>query len=37
MAEHSTDYARVATLDEELRAVRGQREQAEDDWLLLAT
>ncbi|HAN70082.1 MAG TPA: glycerophosphodiester phosphodiesterase, partial [Actinobacteria bacterium] len=37
MAEHSTDYSRVATLDEELRAVRGQREQAEDDWLLLAT
>ncbi len=37
MAEHSTDYARIASLDEELRTVRAQREQAEEKWLGLAT
>ncbi len=37
MAEHSTDYARIASLDEELRTVRAQREQAEEEWLGLAT
>ncbi len=36
LAEHATDYGRVATLDAELRAVTGQREAAEEAWLVLA-
>ncbi|RKR88639.1 ATPase subunit of ABC transporter with duplicated ATPase domains [Micromonospora pisi] len=36
MAEHATDYAKVAELDNELRAVRAEREQTEETWLALA-
>lgn len=36
LAEHATDYAKVAELDEQLRAVRGEREQTEHAWLALA-
>ncbi|MEV4630695.1 ABC-F family ATP-binding cassette domain-containing protein [Micromonospora sp. NPDC049523] len=36
MAEHSTDYAKVAELDGQLRAVRAEREQIEESWLSLA-
>jgi ATPase subunit of ABC transporter with duplicated ATPase domains len=36
LAEHATDYARVAELDAELRDVREQREQAEEAWLELS-
>jgi ATP-binding cassette subfamily F protein uup len=36
LAEHATDYERVATLDAELRAVRAEREAAEEAWLLLS-
>jgi ABC transport system ATP-binding/permease protein len=37
MAEHAADYAKVAELDAELRAISAQRQQAEDEWLSLAT
>lgn len=36
MAEHATDFERVAELDGELREVRGQREELELRWLELA-
>src|SRR5581483_11258971 len=36
MARHATDYAKVTELDAALRAVRAEREQAEEDWLVLA-
>jgi len=36
LAEHATDYARVAELDGELREVRAEREKAEEAWLTLA-
>ncbi|MFI6760295.1 ABC-F family ATP-binding cassette domain-containing protein [Micromonospora sp. NPDC050417] len=36
MAEHATDYAKVAELDNQLRAVRAEREQTEETWLALA-
>ncbi|MFC6015057.1 ABC-F family ATP-binding cassette domain-containing protein [Plantactinospora solaniradicis] len=36
LAEHSTDYNRVAELDAQLRAVRAEREQTEEAWLALA-
>jgi ATPase subunit of ABC transporter with duplicated ATPase domains len=36
LAEHSTDYNRVAELDGQLRAVRAEREQTEEAWLALA-
>ena len=37
MAEHAADYAKVAELDAELRAISAQRQAAEDEWLSLAT
>lgn len=37
MAEHAADYAKVAELDAELRAISAQRQAAEDEWLTLAT
>jgi ABC transport system ATP-binding/permease protein len=36
LAAHATDYAKVAELDAELRAVVAEREAAEEQWLLLA-
>jgi ATP-binding cassette subfamily F protein uup len=36
LAEHATDYARVAELDAELRAVTAERESAEQSWLELS-
>ena len=36
MAEHATDFGRVAELDAELREVRGRREELEMRWLELA-
>jgi ATPase subunit of ABC transporter with duplicated ATPase domains len=36
LAEHATDYEKVASLDAELRAVRAERAQAEEEWLTLA-
>ncbi|MDW5326448.1 ABC-F family ATP-binding cassette domain-containing protein [Plantactinospora sp. KLBMP9567] len=36
MAEHATDYTRIAELDGQLRAVRAEREQTEEAWLALA-
>jgi ABC transport system ATP-binding/permease protein len=36
LAAHATDYVRLAELDAELRAVRAEREQAEETWLMLA-
>ncbi|MFY1675092.1 ABC-F family ATP-binding cassette domain-containing protein [Plantactinospora sp. WMMB334] len=36
LAEHATDYGRVAELDGQLRAVRAEREQTEEAWLTLA-
>ncbi|MBE1486899.1 ABC-F family ATP-binding cassette domain-containing protein [Plantactinospora soyae] len=36
LAEHATDYGRVAELDGQLRAVRAEREQTEEAWLALA-
>ncbi len=36
LAEHATDYERVAALDAELRDVRIQREQLEEAWLELS-
>jgi ATPase subunit of ABC transporter with duplicated ATPase domains len=35
LAAHATDYEKVATLDAELRAVREEREAAEERWLAL--
>jgi ATP-binding cassette subfamily F protein uup len=36
LAEHATDYAKVAELDAELRATVAEREAAEEAWLELA-
>jgi ATPase subunit of ABC transporter with duplicated ATPase domains len=36
LAEHSTDYEKVAALDRELQDVRREREAAEEAWLLAA-
>jgi ATP-binding cassette subfamily F protein uup len=36
LAEHATDFARVAELDADLRTVIADREAAEESWLLLA-
>jgi ATP-binding cassette subfamily F protein uup len=36
LEEAATDYAKVAELDEELRAVRAAREEAEEAWLVLS-
>jgi ABC transport system ATP-binding/permease protein len=36
LAEHATDFSRVAELDAELRTVIAEREAAEEAWLLLA-
>ena len=36
LAEHATDYAKVADLDARLREVRGERERVEEEWLSLA-
>ncbi|HEX6969284.1 MAG TPA: ABC transporter ATP-binding protein, partial [Micromonosporaceae bacterium] len=36
LAEHATDYVRLAELDSRLQAVRAERERAEEAWLVLA-
>jgi ATP-binding cassette subfamily F protein uup len=36
LAEHATDYEKVAALDQELRDVKVEREAAEEAWLLAA-
>ncbi len=36
LAEHATDFERVAGLDAELRDVLARRDAAEDEWLLLS-
>ncbi len=36
LAEHATDYERVATLDAELKEVRSERERLEEEWLHLS-
>ena len=36
LAVHATDYVKLTELDEQLRAVRAEREQAEEAWLALA-
>jgi ATPase subunit of ABC transporter with duplicated ATPase domains len=36
LAAHATDYAKVAELDAQLRAVRAEREETEETWLALA-
>jgi len=36
LAEHATDYAKVAALDEELRQTQQRQGEAEDAWLALA-
>ncbi|MGH3374303.1 MAG: ABC-F family ATP-binding cassette domain-containing protein [Actinoallomurus sp.] len=36
MAEHATDHEKLLTLDAELRAVRTEREETEEQWLELA-
>jgi ABC transport system ATP-binding/permease protein len=36
MARHATDYARIADLDAQLKAVQADRAEAEDAWLALA-
>ena len=36
LAEHATDYERVATLDAELKEVRAERERLEEEWLNLS-
>jgi len=36
LATHATDYEKVATLDAELRAVRAERDAAEEEWLTVA-
>jgi ATP-binding cassette subfamily F protein uup len=35
LAEHATDFARVTTLNEELRVIQTQREALEEEWLAL--
>ncbi|HET6816535.1 MAG TPA: ABC-F family ATP-binding cassette domain-containing protein [Mycobacteriales bacterium] len=36
LAEHATDYERVAELDGQLRALAAEREELEESWLMLA-
>lgn len=36
LAAHATDHEKLLALDAQLRAVRAEREQAEDAWLTLA-
>ncbi|MFD0783152.1 ABC-F family ATP-binding cassette domain-containing protein, partial [Micromonospora azadirachtae] len=36
LAEHATDYAKVAELDGQLKDLRAEREQTEESWLALA-
>jgi DNA repair exonuclease SbcCD ATPase subunit len=36
LASHSTDYAKVAELDAQLRDLRAERERTEEEWLALA-
>jgi len=36
MARHATDYARIAELDAQLKAVQAERAEAEEAWLALA-
>ena len=36
LAVHATDYEKVTELDAQLRAVQAEKEQAEEDWLVLA-
>jgi ATP-binding cassette subfamily F protein uup len=36
LAEHATDYAKVAELDEALRALTAERAALEEQWLVLA-
>jgi ATPase subunit of ABC transporter with duplicated ATPase domains len=36
MAEHATDYAKVAALDEDLRALLEERARVEEEWLTVA-
>jgi ABC transport system ATP-binding/permease protein len=36
MAVNATDYERVATLDERLRALAAERLELEEEWLTLA-
>jgi ATP-binding cassette subfamily F protein uup len=36
MAQHATDHEKLLTLDEELRTVRTEREELEEQWLELA-
>jgi ATP-binding cassette subfamily F protein uup len=36
LAQNATDYEKVAALDAELRTVRAERAQTEEDWLALA-
>ncbi len=36
LAEHATEFAKVAALDAELRAVLARRESAEEEWLVLS-
>ena len=37
LADHATDYAKVAELDAELRSITAERQRAEEEWLALAT
>jgi ABC transport system ATP-binding/permease protein len=36
LAEHATDYEKVASLDAELRSVQAERSRTEEEWLALA-
>jgi ATP-binding cassette subfamily F protein uup len=36
LAEHATDYEKVASLDADLRALHAEREALEEEWLMLA-
>jgi ATP-binding cassette subfamily F protein uup len=36
MAGHATDHEKLLTLDAELRTVRAEREETEEQWLKLA-
>jgi DNA repair exonuclease SbcCD ATPase subunit len=36
LAEHATDYEKVASLDAELRGVQAERSRTEEEWLALA-
>jgi hypothetical protein len=36
MAEHATDYAKVASLDADLRALQAEKAALEEEWLTLA-